>query len=209
MPPNQKRNPRCGDNDSPIRIGVLGAHSTGKTMLLRRIEMELRANGANPVRTGRIGKRAALNGLPKMEKHTAASTEWIIAQSIADEIAAAAQGADVILADRAPHDALAYLNAALEYRGEQLHRLERERLLLLAATQLPKYDLLLATVLDPTMPVEPRHDYDSQYRMLVDKHTHKLLGSETITHLRVTSGPESQANAVAKALETCLAEAAV
>ncbi|WP_406425580.1 AAA family ATPase (plasmid) [Streptomyces sp. NBC_00873] len=193
----------------PIRIGVLGAHSTGKTMLLKRIEMELRGNGVNPARTGSIGKRAALNGLPKMQKHTAASTEWIIAQGIADEIAAGAQGADVILADRAPHDALAYLNAALEFRGEQIHHLERDRLLLLASTQLPKYDLLLATVLDETMPVEQKHDYDPRYRVLVNQHVHALLTAETIPHLRVTSDPGSQANAVAKALEICLQEAAV
>lgn len=194
---------------SPVRIGVLGAHSTGKTMLLKRIEMELRANGATPVRTGRIGKRAALNGLPKMQHHTAASTEWIITQGIADEIAAAAQGADVILADRAPHDAISYLNAALEFRGEQIHRLERNRLLLLASTQLPKYDLLLATVLDPTVPVEKKHDYDPRYRALVDQHTHALLTGEEIPHLRVTSAPESQAHAVTRALELCLKEAAV
>lgn len=46
-------------------------------------------------------------------------------------------------------------------------------------------------------------------RVLVDRHTHKLLGSETVARLRVTSGPESQANAVANAPATCLAEAAV
>ncbi|MFJ8852398.1 AAA family ATPase [Streptomyces sp. NPDC102437] len=193
----------------PIRIGVLGAHSTGKTMLLKRIEMELRGNGMAPVRTGSIGKRAALNGLPKMQKHTAASTEWIIAQGIADEIAAAARGADVILADRAPYDALAYFNAALEFRGEQIDDLERDRLLLLASSQLPKYDLLLATVLDETMPVQAKHDYDPRYRVLVDQHTHALLISEEIPHLRVTSDPDSQAYAVVQALEMCLTEAAV
>ncbi|WP_419668794.1 aldo/keto reductase [Streptomyces sp. 2-1] len=102
----------------PIRIGVLGTHSTGKTTLLKRIEMELRAEGITVARTGRLGKRAAAAGLPKMQHHTAQSTEWIIAQGIADEIAARAQGAGVVLVDRAAHDALAYFHAALEYRGE-------------------------------------------------------------------------------------------
>ncbi|MFD0393313.1 hypothetical protein ACFQ3Z_15890 [Streptomyces nogalater] len=37
-----------------------------------------------------------------MERHTAESTEWILAQGIADEIAARASGADVVLVDRAP-----------------------------------------------------------------------------------------------------------
>ncbi|MET7634677.1 MULTISPECIES: DEAD/DEAH box helicase family protein [unclassified Streptomyces] len=143
-----------------------------------------------------------------MQKHTAASTEWIIAQGIAHEIAAGAQGADVILADRAPHDALAYLNAALHFRGDQIHSLERDRLLL-ASTQLPKYDLLLATVLDETMPVNRKHDYDPRYRVLVDQHVHALLTAESIPHVRVTSDPDSQANAVAQALEPCLKAAAV
>ncbi|WP_308124489.1 AAA family ATPase [Streptomyces sp. NEAU-YJ-81] len=138
----------------PIRIGVLGTHSTGKTTLLKRIQMQLRGRGLTVARTGRLAKRAAAIGLPKMRHHTAASTEWIITQGIADDIAAAAQGADVVLVDRASFDALAYYHAyyhaALEHRGEHSHRLERERLRLLASTQAPKYDLLLATVLDLT-----------------------------------------------------------
>lgn len=93
---------------TPVRIGVTGAHSTGKTVLLRRIERELRAEGVRVARTGRLGRRAADIGLPKMHEHTALSTEWIMTQGIADEIAAAAQGADVVMADRAVIDALAY-----------------------------------------------------------------------------------------------------
>ncbi|MFJ2225553.1 AAA family ATPase [Streptomyces anulatus] len=192
--------------NTPIRIGVLGTHSTGKTTLLRRIEMELRANGATPARTGGIGKRAAQVGLPKMERHTAASTEWIIAQGIADEIAAAAQGADVVLADRAALDAVAYLSAALEFRGEQFDQMEEIRLLLMAFTQMSKYDLLLATVLDPSVPVEKKHDYDPRYRSLVDKHTHALLEDQSVPHMRVTSDPDSQTDAVGRALELCLKE---
>ncbi|MFE3881896.1 AAA family ATPase [Streptomyces lydicus] len=193
----------------PICIGVLGTHSTGKTALLRRIEMELRGHGLTVARTGRLAKRAAGIGLPKMMRHTVQSTEWIITQGIADEIACAAQGADVVLADRAAFDALAYLRAALEFRGERLPRLENERLLLLASTQLPKYDLLLATVLDESVPVDESHDYDPEYRRLVDRHTHSLLAGEQILHQRVTSDSDSQASAVERALRLCLREAAV
>ncbi|WP_308296111.1 AAA family ATPase [Streptomyces sp. ISL-96] len=198
---------------SPIRIGVMGAHSTGKTMLLKRIEMELRGHGIPVARTGQIGRRAALVPLPKMEQHTAASTEWVMAQGIADEIAAAARPEPepirVVLADRAAWDALAYLHAAQEWRQEAPHRLERERLRLLASTQAPKYDLLLATVLDPALPVEHKHDYDARYRTLVDRHTHTLLTEDEIPHQRVTSDPDSQARAVERALQLCLQEAAV
>jgi nicotinamide riboside kinase len=193
----------------PIRIGVLGTHSTGKTTLLKRIEMELRGHGVTVARTGRLAKRAAAIGLPKMQHHTAASTEWIIAQGIADEIAATAAGAEVILADRASLDALAYLQAALEYRGENLHRLEKERLRLLTSTQLPKYDLLLATLLDPDVPVDDSHDYDARYRRLVDQHVQGLLADENIPHQRVTSDSNSQARAIERALQLCFREAAV
>ncbi|MFD9503472.1 AAA family ATPase [Streptomyces sp. NPDC060035] len=197
-------------NQQPIRVGVMGTHSTGKTMLLKRIEMELRAHGVPVTRTGRIGRRAAHIGLPKMQKHTEASTEWVIAQGIADELAAAAQldpgPAQVVLADRAALDALSYFHAAQEWRTEHPNRLERERLRLLAFTQAPKYDLLLATVLDTAVQVEPKHDYDARYRILVDQHTHRILAEDALSHQRVTSDPDSQARAVERALEICLKE---
>ncbi|MFD0416869.1 AAA family ATPase [Streptomyces sp. NPDC127108] len=184
---------------------MLGTHSTGKTTLLKRIETQLRAHGVAVARTGRIAKRAAGIGLPKMTQHTAASTEWITAQGIADEIAAATTAdAEVVLADRAPLDALAYLHAALEYRGEHLDRLESERLRLLVATQLPKYDLLLATVLDESVPVDESHTYDARYRRLVDRHVHQLLTDDAIPHHRVTSDHDGQSRAVERALELCL-----
>ncbi|NEA48432.1 AAA family ATPase [Streptomyces sp. SID10815] len=194
---------------TPVRIGVLGTHSTGKTTLLKRIEMELLGHGVSVARTGRLARRAAGIGLPKTHQHTAASTEWIIAQGIADEIAAAAQGAQVVLADRAPLDALAYLHAAVEYRADHLHRREKGRLRLLVSTQLPKYHLLLATVLDPDVPVDEGHDYDSRYRKLVDRHVHELLADDAVPHTRVTSDAASQANAIEQALRLCLREAAV
>lgn len=85
--------------NTPVRIGVTGTHSTGKTVMLQRIEMELRAQGIAVARTGHLAKRAAAIGLPKMQNHTTASTEWIIAQGIADEIAAG-QDVHVLLCDR-------------------------------------------------------------------------------------------------------------
>ncbi|MFB7741894.1 AAA family ATPase [Streptomyces sp. NPDC056132] len=179
--------------NSPVRIGVLGAHSTGKTLLLHRMEMELRARGITVGRTGGLGKRAKEVGLPKMQHHTYESTEWIIAQGIADEIIAA-QGNTVVLADRAALDAVAYFYAALEYRGD--YDTERRRLLALAAGQSWKYDLLLATVLDPAVPVSDGHDYDARYRTLVDLHVHRLLATEKLDHVCVTSDPDSKLRAV-------------
>lgn len=194
----------------PLRIGVMGTHSTGKTTLLKRIEMELRAHGIPVARTGRLGKRAALAGLPKMQHHTANSTEWIITQGIADEIAASRPNPEpiqVVLADRAAWDALAYFHAAEQWRQETPNPLERERLRLLASTQASKYHLLLATVLDEELPVEKKHNYDARYRSLVDHHTHSFLTAHEIPHQRVTSDPNNQAHAVERALQLCLNQA--
>ena len=193
----------------PLRIGVIGTHSTGKTTLLKRIEMELRGHGLTVARTGRLGKRAAAAGLPKMQHHTVQSTEWVIAQGILDEINAVAQGAEVVLIDRVAHDAIAYFEAAMAFRAETPPRTERERLLTLASTQLPKYDLLFATVLDESMPVDTSHDYDAHFRRLVDNRVHRLLANDVIPHQRVTSDPDSQAHAVDVAVQRCLKEALV
>ncbi|MFF5196313.1 MULTISPECIES: ATP-binding protein [Streptomyces] len=190
---------------NPLRIAVLGTHSTGKTTLLKRIEMELRGHGLTVARTGRLGKRAAAAGLPKMQDHTVQSTEWIIAQGILDETNAAAQGAEVVLIDRAAHDAVAYFEAAMAFRSETPPRLERERLLTLASTQLPKYDLLFATVLDESLP-DTSHDYDAAFRRLVDDRVHRLLANDVIPHQRVTSDPDSQAHAVDVVVQRCLKE---
>jgi hypothetical protein len=190
--------------NSPIRIGVTGTHSTGKTLLLKRIEMEMRGHGIAVARTGRLAKRAAAIGLPKMQHHTVASTEWIITQGIADELAMAAQGAQAVLADRAVHDAYAYYSAALEFRGEHADPWEGDRLRLLIATQAPKYDLLLATVLDQSVPVDQTHDYDPRYRILVDTHVHSILRDARLKHVRVTSDADSKTDAIHRAVEVAL-----
>ncbi|MFD9040836.1 AAA family ATPase [Streptomyces bottropensis] len=193
-------------SSQPHRIAVLGTHSTGKTTLLKRIERELRGHGVTVTRAGQPGKRFAAAGLPAMQHHTAQSTERIIAQGILDETNAAAQGADVVLIDHAAHEAIAYFEAAMAFRAETPTRRERDRLLTLASTQLPKYDLLFATVLDESVPVDTSHDYDVHFRRLVDDRVHRLLANDVIPHQRVTSDPDSQAHAVDIAVQRCLKE---
>ncbi|MEE1801796.1 AAA family ATPase [Streptomyces sp. JV176] len=196
---------------TPIRIGVMGAHSTGKTLLMRRIEMELRCQGIPVARTGKLGRRAALVPLPKMQHHTVASTTWVIATGIADEIAATARLEDgpvqVVLADRACWDALAYFRAAQEWRRQPAPQADREAPHRLASAHGHTYHLLLATVLDPSLPVEHKHDHDARYRTLVDLHTHDLLREENIRYVRVTSAPASQELAIEHALQLCATQA--
>lgn len=190
---------------SPVRIGVLGTHSTGKTTLMKRIQMELRGHGLNVARTGRLAKRAAAIGLPKMEHHTALSTQWIIAQGIADEAAAIAAGAEVVLAGRASVDAVHYYTAAVEFRKEKEHNPEeRQQLWSLASTQLAYYDLLFVTVLDFDVPVEQCHDYDPAYRFLVDLHTQRSIVDNDLPVCCVTSSEDSKDKAVQLAVEFVL-----
>ncbi|AYN30645.1 hypothetical protein DUI70_0142 [Streptomyces albus] len=193
-----------------IRIGVMGTHSTGKSLLMRHIERELRSLDIPVQRTGLLGRRAALVPLPKMQHHTVDSTRWILATGIADEIGAAARLDDapvrVVLADRACWDALAYFRAALEWRGESVPRPDREALHRLALAHAP-YDLLFATVLDPDLPVKAKHGYDARYRALVDHHTHVLLREENVPYVRVTGDDASQALAIQHALLLCDTEA--
>ncbi|MEV7091068.1 AAA family ATPase [Streptomyces sp. NPDC093085] len=196
---------------SPLRIGVMGAPSTGKTLLMRRIETELRDQGIPVARTGKLGRRAALVPLPKMQHHTVVSTTWVIATGIADEMAVTARlehgPVQVVLADRACWDALAYFRAAQEWHRQSAPEADREAPHRLASAHGRTYDLLLATVLDPTLPVERKHGHDARYRTLVDRHTHDLLREENIRYVRVTSAPASQELAIEHARQLCATEA--
>jgi hypothetical protein len=190
----------------PVRIGITGTHSTGKTLLMRRIEMELRAVGLTVARTRGLAKRAAAVGFPKMHLHTATSTEWIIATGIADELAGTVH-ADVVLADRATVDALAYYTAALEHRNEIGDAKTLERLETLAATQTLSYRVLFATVLDTTAPVQVGHEYDPGYRELVDRHVHQRLADQQLSHCRVTNDDSSRRAAIQRVLNAVGADA--
>jgi hypothetical protein len=178
-----------------MHIAITGTHSTGKTVLMRRAEMELRAVGLRVARVHGLGKRAAAIGLPKMQRHTAISTEWVIAAGITDELAHTTDS-DVVLTDRAPIDALAYYTAALEFRGEASDSATIERLEQLVASQAPRYALLLATELDLAEPVATTHDYDPRYRRLVDRHIHDWLFKTSSAHQFVANTDESREQAI-------------
>ncbi|MFF9982844.1 AAA family ATPase [Streptomyces erythrochromogenes] len=157
-----------------IRIGIIGTHSTGKTTLLQRIEMELRAQGHKVARTpGRLAVRAAELGFPKLKNHTARSTEWIMASGIAAELETGLI-ADIVLVDRAIPDALAYYLAALDERGEEGDPNELAHLHALTDLHAKSYDLLFATVLDPEVPMGDHRDQDAGYRAAVNRHIHKI-----------------------------------
>ncbi|MCC9307313.1 AAA family ATPase [Kitasatospora sp. RB6PN24] len=193
---------------TPLRLYVAGTHSTGKTTLARRIEMELRATGITVARTGGFARRAAELGFPKMTRHTAQSTAWIISAT-ATAILEAELVADVVIVDRTPYDALAYYLAALQHRNERPDLEELSRVTGLAQLiTAPAPAVFLATVLDPQLPlaVRPGKDpdwTDTAFRQGVDEQLHRRLNAHTVPHLQVPA--DGHAAAVEAAVETITA----
>ena len=192
---------------TPLRLCIAGTHSSGKTTLARRIEMELRATGITVARTGGFAKRAAELGFPKMTRHTAQSTAWIINATSAAALEAELS-ADVVIVDRTPYDALAYYLAATQHRGERPDSEALSRLTGLAQLTCPRPAVFLATVLDPALPLaaHPGKDPDwtnAAFREAVDEQLHRTLNAHTVAHVPVPS--DGHAAAVEAAVETITA----
>ncbi|WP_189275943.1 AAA family ATPase [Kitasatospora griseola] len=192
---------------TPLRLCIAGTHSTGKTTLARRIEMELRATGITVARTGGFAKRAAELGFPKMTRHTDRSTAWII-HATANAALEAELAADVVIVDRTPFDALAYYLAAVRHRGEHPDPEAVSHLTALAQLACPRPQVFLATLLDPALPLaeHPGKDpdwADSEFREAVDEQLHRALSAYAVPHVPVPS--DGHAAAVEVAVETITA----
>ncbi|MGW2539914.1 AAA family ATPase [Kitasatospora sp. NPDC001574] len=191
----------------PPRLYIAGTHSTGKTTLARRIEMELRATGITVARTGGLAKRAAELGFPKMTRHTAQSTAWII-NATSNAALEAELTADVVIVDRTPYDALAYYLAAAQHRDEHPDPEALSRLTALAQLACPSPPVFLATVLDTSLPPaeHPGKDPDwtnAAFRAAVDVQLHRALTAYAVPHVPVPS--DGHAAAVDAAVETITA----
>ncbi|GAA2439694.1 hypothetical protein GCM10010421_32450 [Streptomyces glaucus] len=185
---------------TPVRIAVAGTHSTGKTTLLHRLEAELRARGHAVARTPTsFAAQAADLGFPKLQQQSAECTEWIIAASAAAS-AQATLAAGVVLIDRSALDPVAYYLAALERGDRQPPASASQYLETLARAYATGYDLLLATVLDPDVPLGDHRDRDLDYRAAVDAHLHRLL--DTVPHQKVRNHPSDLEAAVQAAVTT-------
>ncbi|MFI9503811.1 AAA family ATPase [Nocardia sp. NPDC052566] len=166
-----------------MTIALTGTHSTGKTTWIKRLANELRRNRIDVEMVADLGLQAQQIGLPILSDHTWASTLWIITRGISNEIEAWTK-ADVVLIDRSVPDALAYYEAALEYRGQSAdpHRIEHFEDLV--ANHCFNYDLTLRTVLDPRLPlgVSKARDTDIEFRALANLHVKKVLNRLDIEH---------------------------
>jgi hypothetical protein len=153
---------------SAFVIGVAGTHSTGKTTFLSELRQEFGERGLRLGRVNDLATAARDAGFGILREHTFESTLWIVTRGISEELAAAI-AADVVLVDRPVPDALGYLKAALEHRGDDLSPAQWAYLWSIARGHAPRYDLMFKTVVDPSIPIDTtkERDFDWEYRVRV------------------------------------------
>lgn len=182
------------------KIAIAGAHSTGKSTFLDRVDARCRAANMRIGLVGSLAKRARDLGFPILKEHTLNSTLWLMAEGMRAE-AELSLTCDVILVDRPPIDALAYLIAALEVTNRSVEPRHLSRLGLLARASSEDYDLMIVTELDRSMPLGPGRDSDLVYRSAVTAALNGLVSEHAPGTLRLARGQEADVlAAVAKTL---------
>ncbi|WP_219340730.1 hypothetical protein, partial [Escherichia fergusonii] len=66
----------------PIKIGITGTHSTGKTSFFDAVQEALSPSHLRVVRIGDFARRARSIGFPILRDHTFESTLWIMAECL-------------------------------------------------------------------------------------------------------------------------------
>jgi hypothetical protein len=135
---------------SSFKIAVGGAHSTGKSTFLRRLEAALQSRG---VSCEVVGDLASKCPLPILKNHTFESTLWIVTSGIAAEIKAG-YAAKVALVDRPVVDAWAYLMAGKNGATQNSDSPAAITLQHTIRDWLPTYDVVFKSCLDESIPVE-------------------------------------------------------
>ncbi len=173
----------ANDVEQPITVGVLGTHSTGKSMFLARLAHELRRQHISVGTVGDLGEQASRMGLPILFNHTWVSTLWIMTRGISDELEAWLHS-DVVLVDRPVPDALGYYRAALDYRDEAPDLVQMSGLESLVRSHSGRYDLMFRTTLDPTilMGANKVRDDDAKFRLMADRHVGDVLRDLGLPH---------------------------
>ena len=147
----------------PIRIGVGGSHSTGKTSFLDSLEERLKTSDLRIRRVYDLAKNARALGFPILTEHTFESTLWIMAEGMRRETEETLVG-DVVLIDRPVFDALGYYEAALQISGRKADARELEELRTIALAHLGAYDLVLGTELDTAVTLGNGRDKNEDFR---------------------------------------------
>lgn len=172
-----------------FKLAITGAHSTGKSTFLDALHTRLQARGLRVGRIGGLAKRARDLDFPILANHTIDSTLWIMAEGLRME-AELSLSCDVILVDRPPLDALAYLRAGLEVSGRTVPADRLARLHDHARASAGDYDLTVLTVLDPGVPLGEGRDGDPVLRAAADRHVAALVAEFAPCALRLQMGAE-------------------
>lgn len=144
-------------------IGITGTHSTGKSTLVESLRCLAQERG---IRVAAIDDKAAAcmqQGFPIMKAHTFESTLWMMVTVVQQELERGLD-ADLVIVDRPVFDAIGYLEAALESTGRTITAEQRDYLYSMARLHSPRYDLLLKTQLDESIPLGPGRGRDLQFR---------------------------------------------
>lgn len=149
-----------------IKLGVSGTHSTGKTTLIRELEVRLVDAGLRVGRVADLAIDARNHGFQILHEHTFESTLWILSRGIAAELEAA-QVADVVLVDRPVVDALGYLTAALAHRQTSLDVDEMDYITDMVKHHVKTYAIICKTVLNQEIAIGPGRDPDMHFRTIV------------------------------------------
>lgn len=147
----------------PIKIGITGTHSTGKSSFFAALERALVPLNRRVCRIGDFANRAKSLGFPILKEHTFESTLWIMAECMRLE-AEQSLSFDVILVDRPVIDALGYLRAALELTGRTIGEQRLAALTAMVSAHTLDYDVLIKTSLDPGIELGGGRDKDSDFR---------------------------------------------
>lgn len=147
-----------------FKIGIAGAHSTGKSTFVHAVEKSLAVDGIPIAKIANLATRAQEVGFPILSEHTFESTLWIMAECMSKEMEASLS-AKVILVDRPVPDALGYLIAALEVSGRSIGKQRLSALKQIVAAHINDYDYLITTDLDHSVALGEGRDTDEKFRV--------------------------------------------
>lgn len=175
----------------PIKIGITGTHSTGKSTFFDALEPELKPTGLKVCRISDIARAALSLGFPILTEHTFESTLWIMAECMRRETEASLTN-DVILVDRPVIDALGYLRAALQVSHREIDERRLDELTTIAKAHTPDYDLLISTSLDKNIVIGEGRDPNTAFRDAAGINIEALVSEFAPAALRLSSsnGPE-------------------
>jgi hypothetical protein len=170
-----------------MKIAISGTHSTGKSTFIRAIESAL--GGQRIGKIGDLASRAALQGFPILRDHTFSSTIWMMSMGIALEQEAALTH-ELVLVDRPVMEPIAYLRAALQTQKRTISPKEEQCLYNIARSYAFTYDIIVKTVVDPTIPISTsqERDHDQDFRLLAAAEIDRLYPRIGCPYIELRNG---------------------